>query len=503
MLFLVLRERCAALAPEVLGQAEQWLSLTAWPSRGFFREISEAAVARTPGTFGDNRLPQHPPEPISPKGEPVAVAEEHVLSVLRSAADHPEVFPAFDRRAGQETMAAAGGPGVHFWDHPEVFPAFDRRAEQETMTAAVARAFNVEQQLMVEAGTGTGKSLAYLIPAACHAVANGDRVVVSTATINLQEQLLKKDIPGVQRLMGCENRGTGNKEQERLKACQLKGRRNYLCLKRFDALRTAGVMSDEEALLAARIVIWLAQTETGDRAELRLSQGEEAVWRRLSADGADCTSSNSPYVVEGSCFLQKARRKGEASHIVVVNHALLLSDKASGGRVLPAYTRLVVDEAHHLEDEATRQFGFSSGERAVSELLERCESLPGQIQAGLRTLESALGPHAELAGVTAELSRRAGASRQPVRDCFGALAAFMQQHTIEGFEREQRLLFNRAMRVQPDWPEIEITWENLRLVLNQIIARLKQLEQSLTAPGAAEMLNYELIRRSEERRVGK
>ena len=280
----------------------------------------------------------------------------------------------------------------------------------------------------------------------------------------------------------------------KLRACQLKGRRNYLCLKRFDVLRTAGVMSDEEAMLAARIVIWLAQTETGDRAELRLSQGEEAAWRRLSADGADCTSSNSPYVVEGTCFLQKARRKAEASHIVVVNHALLLSDKATGSRVLPPYTRLVVDEAHHLEDEATRQFGFASGERAVSELLDRCESLPGQLQAGLRTLESALGPHAELAGVTSELSRRAGASRQPVRDCFGALAAFMQQHTIEGFEREQRLLINRAMRVQPDWPEIEISWENLRLVLNQVIAGLKQLEQSLTAPAAAEMLNYELIR---------
>src|SRR5207244_13036789 len=108
MLFLVLRERCAALAPEVLGQAEQWLSLTAWPSRGFFREISEAAVARTPGTFGDNRLPQHPPGPISPKGEPVAVAEEHVLSVLRSAADHPEVFPAFDGRAGQGRLRGGG-----------------------------------------------------------------------------------------------------------------------------------------------------------------------------------------------------------------------------------------------------------------------------------------------------------------------------------------------------------------------------------------------------------
>src|SRR5206468_7511566 len=167
-------------------------------------------------------------------------------------------------------------------------------------------------------------------------IANGDRVVVSTATINLQEQLLKKDIPGVQRLLDCQEQGTGTWNQDgrgheeqgarrqkpdKVRACQLKGRRNYLCLKRFDALRSVGVMSDEEAMLAARIVIWLSQTETGDRAELRLSQGEEAVWRRLSADGADCTSSNSPYVVEGSCFLQKARRKAEASHIVVVNHS--------------------------------------------------------------------------------------------------------------------------------------------------------------------------------------
>src|SRR5207247_2513744 len=125
MLFLALRERCAALAPEVLGQADQWLALTAWPSRGFFREISETAIVRTPATFRGNRLPTPPPEPLAPRGKPIAVPEERALATLRSAAAHPEAFP-----------------------------AFDRRAEQETMTAAVARAFNAEQKLMVEAGTG-------------------------------------------------------------------------------------------------------------------------------------------------------------------------------------------------------------------------------------------------------------------------------------------------------------------------------------------------------------
>ncbi len=469
MLFLSLRGRCVGLSPEVLGQATQWLSATGWPGREFFRECRDAYARAGAGDRFATRTPARPlphmeaPKPLSPKGSPVAVSVEETLTVLRSADERPDLFP-----------------------------AFDRRAEQETMVSAVTEALNEERRLLVEAGTGTGKSLAYLIPAACHAVANADRVVVSTATINLQEQLLKKDIPAVKGLM--EGSGARSQESERLKACQLKGRRNYLCLKRFEALRTAGVMSDEEALLATRILIWLSQTETGDRAELRLLQGEEAVWRRLSADGADCTSSNSPYVVDGSCFLQKARKAAEASHVVVVNHALLLSDKASGGHVLPPYSRLVVDEAHHLEDEATRQFGFVSGERVISEMLDRYEPLQGQVQAGLRTLESALGPHAELTTVAASLRERAAAAKGPLRECFQALSVFMRDHTIDGLEREQRLLINRSMRVQPDWPEIEMGWENLRLALNEIAAGLKQMEDSLSAPGAAEMVNYELIR---------
>ncbi len=471
LLFLALRQRCASLSPDVRGQVSQWLSLTAWSARGFFQEAFETSPAAVNG--GPARgLSQSSPQPRPPQGEPLrpsrdrlAVTEEETLAVLRTAAEHPEVFP-----------------------------AFDRRVEQETMVSAVTRAFNDEQRLMVEAGTGTGKSLAYLIPAACHAVANSDRIVVSTATINLQDQLLKKDIPGVKAVMRCASEQRAVNGEQTFRACQLKGRRNYLCLKRFAALRTAGVTSDEEALLAARILIWLSQTETGDRAELRLSGAEEAVWHRLSADGAACTSDNSPYVVDGSCFLQKARRQAEASHVVVVNHSLLLSDKATGGRVLPAYSRLIVDEAHHLEEEATRQFGFVSGERLISEMLERCEGVQGQVQAGLRTLQAALGPHSELSAVSTDLRRRAASAREPVRDCFRALSGFMQEHTIEGFEHEQRLLINRAMRVQPDWPEIEMVWENLRLALHEVIASLKQLEQSLSAPGAGEMLNYELLR---------
>jgi predicted DnaQ family exonuclease/DinG family helicase len=463
LVFLRLRELGLGLPAQTAAQAAQWLSFTGCPYRGFFREVADSALSQIAPLRAD--APARTPDPVAlrTKSPLTAVPPEEGVGILRSATEHPEVLP-----------------------------SFDQRDEQETMVASVSDVFARDGRLIVEAGTGTGKSLAYLIPAACHAAVNGDRVVVSTATINLQEQLLKKDIPAVHALL--EERGSRSQEQGGLKACQLKGRRNYLCLKRFEALRTRAVMSDEEALLATRILIWLNQTETGDRAELRLSQGEEAVWRRLSAEGADCTSSNSPYVVDGSCFLQKARKIAEASHIVVANHALLLSDKARGGRVLPAYVRLIVDEAHHLEDEATRQFGFASGERAISELVDRSEALPGPMQAGLRTLESALGPHPELTGVAQEVARRAGSARQPLRDCFQALASFMQEHTIEAIERDQRLLINRGMRVQPDWPEIEMAWENLRLALQQVLVDVAQCQESLNAPGTAEMMNYELVR---------
>src|SRR5581483_3263974 len=116
---------------------------------------------------------------------------------------------------------------------------------------------------------------------------------------------------------------------------------------------------------------WLNQTDTGDRAELSLSSAEEAMWDRVSAGNESCFDSGSPFVRDGSCFVMRSRKRAEASHLVVVNHALLLSDLAAGGHVLPTYDNLIVDEAHNLEDEATRQFGFSASENEVNEFLNR------------------------------------------------------------------------------------------------------------------------------------
>ena len=151
----------------------------------------------------------------------------------------------------------------------------------------------------------------------------------------------------------------------------LKGRANYLCLRRWQTLLHAGDLSPADRMLLIKTLFWLPRTATGDRAELHLSPAEEEAWQRLSAVTEACTPLRCPYHRIGVCFLARARRAAEDSHIVIANHALLLSDLVSRSRVLPDYDVLIVDEAHHLEDEATQQLGWRLGERELLNRLER------------------------------------------------------------------------------------------------------------------------------------
>jgi DNA polymerase-3 subunit epsilon/ATP-dependent DNA helicase DinG len=452
-LFLGLCEKARVLPADVLAQVAQWLAPTEYPWRTFFARMWESASVSGANGRLTLKAPTLPP-PLYPVKDPQPVDPRRPLEVLASAAGRPDIFP-----------------------------EFDDRPQQQEMSSAVTAALNEGRRLLVEAGTGTGKSLAYLIPAACHAIAGGERVVVSTATINLQEQLTKKDIPTLQELM----------TEGGLRACQLKGRRNYLCLKQFQVLRDQPVLDDAEALLASRVLIWLCGTETGDRAELRLTPAEDAVWTRISADKQDCTSETSPFVVNGTCFLQRARKQAEGSHVVVVNHALLLSDTATGGHVLPPYQHLVIDEAHHLEDEATRQFGFATSERLVSEMLGRCEALQRSVQPGLQAAAAGSASLERLASCAAGL-RQAAASAAPRLTEFGqACVQFLSQHSEEGSEYDQRLHVNRSTRAQPDWVSVEMAWENLKLPLGTLADGLDRLLALLTGPEAFGLVNQELI----------
>ncbi len=224
----------------------------------------------------------------------------------------------------------------------EDFAEYERRDEQLEMAREIASAFNDGNQVLIEAGTGAGKSLAYLLPAALWTLRNGQRVAISTHTINLQEQLLKQDIPQVQRIVGGD-----------LQAALMKGRGNYLCPRRLETLRRRSPANLDELRALAKILVWLQECDTGDRSQITLRGNDWASWARLSAQDEGCASFRCASEMAGLCPFYRARQKAETAHILITNHALLIADARVENRALPTYHNLVLDEAHHLEEAIT------------------------------------------------------------------------------------------------------------------------------------------------------
>lgn len=262
------------------------------------------------------------------------------------------------------------------------FPSYEERPQQKAMSTAVANTLNHGGQVLLEAGTGVGKSLAYLLPSAIFAVRNGAPVVVSTNTINLQEQLLNKDVPTLRLALQAAGLEMGPVSQFRVQL--LKGRSNYLCRRRWDLLRQVPPASNPESRFQARLLVWLDQEGSGDLGDLRLPPEESPLWGKVSALADDCSPANCSHLKGSQCYLFAARERARAAHLILVNHALLLSDAATESRVLPDFKHLVIDEAHHLEEEATNQWGLRLGEEDLSRFLANLlEDLPGGKKTGL------------------------------------------------------------------------------------------------------------------------
>jgi ATP-dependent DNA helicase DinG len=262
-----------------------------------------------------------------------------------------------------------------------VLPGYEPRAPQLAMAASVEDALSHGRALVIEAGTGTGKTLAYLLPAA----RSGLKVVVSTATKTLQEQLADKDVP-LLRALGVDT-----------KVAFLKGRQNYLCLLRFEQfLRNPTFAVREEAALFEGVTAWAETTETGDRAELTELPDNLASWRDLSASADQCLGAKCAHY--DRCFVFRMRRHAAEADVIVVNHHLFFADLAlrtssagdAGAAVLPEYDAVVFDEAHAVEEVATEHFGAQLSSFRVSELardaLKALQSRPQLLEAaGLAT----------------------------------------------------------------------------------------------------------------------
>ncbi|MCY3887572.1 MAG: exonuclease domain-containing protein [Chloroflexi bacterium] len=489
--FLALVRQARALPPDLLSDLIALGAGADWPLAQLLRSLSAVSSLGGPPTPPRRR----PATPVPREGE------EASPSPAAPSPSWEGPPPSLEGDAGaspspEEQIALALDTLAFGTAHPEIFGSFEQRPEQVGMTRAVATALAQSRHLVVEAGTGTGKTLAYLVPAALQALRDGQRVIVSTNTINLQEQVLRKDVPALQILIAD---AIGGEAAAQLRVTELKGRRNYLCRRRVATERLADANSIADAGLLARLSVWLRNTETGDRADLRLLPGEDAIWNRFSAESEDCLSDPScTFVRNGTCFLQRARKRAEAAHVVVVNHALLLSDLAAGGSALPAADTVVVDEAHHLEDAATQHMGVRFGPESFREPLDRIQR-PGPrgapvglvplIVRRLGAAEAGAGAPAGAAAVAASLPALAARVDEALDALAELLRRFAADQADDAFGQERRLRLTSGRRVQPAWSEIEIQWEVAWDALRALDARLEALHDALVqaALGASEL----------------
>ncbi len=362
----------------------------------------------------------------------------------------------------------------HGGEFSRYFPNFEFRPQQVEMVKAVTEALSVGRHLLVEAGTGTGKSMAYLIPAALWAAENNTRVVISTNTINLQDQLIHKDIPDLSNALGVEVRAT-----------VLKGRSNYLCPRRLEAIRRRGPENAAEMRVLAKILVWLLEAQSGDRSEINLTGPQErAVWARLSAEDEGCTSDTCYRRMGGICPFYQAHRAAHSAHLIVVNHALLLADVATGNRVLPEYNYLIVDEGHHIEAATTNALSYRVTETDTERLLrELGGSKTGLLGRSLTLTQDVLPPdkYAYLDRLVQNATDLAFHFQNLSRQFFITVNAFLEDQRegrkIGPYGHKERIL--PATRAQPAWTDIEMVWEDAEANLRSLLDAIEQIGQVL------------------------
>jgi ATP-dependent DNA helicase DinG len=359
----------------------------------------------------------------------------------------------------------------------EALPGYEYRPQQVEMTRAIVDGFNNSDHIMIEAGTGTGKSIAYLVPAIAWATQNNERVVISTNTINLQEQLLDKDIPALQEALGIP-----------FTATVLKGRGNYLCPRRLIAVRRRRPTSVDELRTLAKILVWMLESNTGDKGEISLrGPVENITWQRLSAEDEGCTLERCNVAMEGACPFYKARKAAEAAHLVIVNHALLVADAMSDNRVLPDYRYLVIDEAHHLEEATTNGLSFRLDE---STLRRRLADLGGPRRGLLGSLLNSAQTGAsekdiaKLELFVETISEATSAMEVHIGNLFNAVRAFVLDVTgkkMNDYNTQIRITEDLRSRmsfntIQTKWLPLREFFETISMAMGMVTTALNRMK---------------------------
>ncbi len=351
------------------------------------------------------------------------------------------------------------------------FGSYESRSGQKQMAERLARAMAKREKVIVEAGTGIGKTIAYLLPAALHAARHGVKVVISTNTINLQEQILKKDFELVRSILNAEIDAD-------LNAAQLKGRSNYLCYTRWRDAVSHSNHSPIEARVLAQCMTWLNNTESGDSAELSLGR-DAPVFSRYSAEGCPPSRDRSGrfHPCQGPpCFMLKARSEALTADILIINHSLLILDRVNGGRILPEPDVLIVDEAHHLQATATHMMGFWIRE---SLLMEDLKGLTGESALVHRLAQLAISMDDETHALNPfpqaqeNVIEAAGKAMRIGSRLFNAIRGITLQSVHREGTRELRVL--GKTRQLKEWRDVAGEWTQFGQELDKVRANLSLL----------------------------
>ncbi len=408
-------------------------------TRQLLLRLREEAVAL------DERLKESMLALVAPYPWPVA---RFFADALTAPNPHPEPADAVRQESARRGRHAGLPPddpaAVAALLGPEgplanLLPGYEHRESQLQMLLAVAQIQARGGTLVVEAGTGTGKSLAYLVPAITRSVRHKERVVVSTNTHTLQEQLMSKDLPSLREWMPWD-----------FKAVLLKGRSNYVSLRRWRRYLAEPCEEADELVFKLKVLIWLNTTESGDRSELRLHGREEVFWTRIASDPMDCVGI---HCTKEDCYVHRARAEAETADIVVVNHALLLADAEVGGGLLPEYDHLVIDEAHHLEEAATRGLRQEVDGPGLIALLER---LAHGLLHELRK-QPHLGASDDAFG---EAVPQAIGAADRVAELFRIADVWVAARLGEAERREDTVRITPTLREQTGWEELRLSAEN-------------------------------------------
>lgn len=355
----------------------------------------------------------------------------------------------------------------------QFLPQFEQREAQNMMFHEVNAALDNNHHLLLEAGTGTGKSLGYLIPSIYYSVKNNNKVVVSTHTINLQEQLKQRDVPLLKTILPVD-----------FSVSVLKGRSHYLCLRKFEhKINTKDFVTPREDLMtAAQMIVWLAETEHGDDEELHFGNKGADFWDTVASDTDSCLNRACPWFRK--CFYHRARHEANIADVIITNHSLLFTDVKVDHRFLPAYDHLVVDEAHHLEEVAGKHLGLHVKYFSLVHTLTRLmkDSKSGHLPALRNKLHVIPEEKAQMA---CEIVEDFYLQLVDVKEMWDKLTellfGMMPQRSNDGNQAEQGQFVYRLQtdKMPQDWDTAATLEDQMNALLNEIIRKSERLLSDL------------------------